>query len=250
METNNLDALGEKLVSCNLDCKGIRNSPQEGIIPRCLILEQRRGKKKSIVVGLNPGKCKLLEKQFYLTNGICYQSIKDHFESKLKESPYFRKTRDLISLLEYDGDILWTELAKCECSDKNGTLPIQTLRNCINEFLRKEIELFDCKVIFALGNKAFDFCALSFPKHFVIGIPHPSGSYGHFNKLIEKIKENKNSYIKELKNGYKKPIAIRISEISDKKDYMGRRAKRAKKADFRKILNKVPDRKPLFGDEL
>jgi hypothetical protein len=33
-------------------------------------------------------------------------------------------------------------------------------------------------------------------------------------------------------------------------DYLKTRAKRAKKEDFRKILAKVPSRKPIHGDEL
>ena len=33
-------------------------------------------------------------------------------------------------------------------------------------------------------------------------------------------------------------------------DYLKKRAKKAKKEDFRKVLAKVPGRKPLPGDEL
>ncbi len=33
-------------------------------------------------------------------------------------------------------------------------------------------------------------------------------------------------------------------------DYLINRTKRAKKKDFRKILTKVPNRKPIHGDEL
>jgi hypothetical protein len=33
-------------------------------------------------------------------------------------------------------------------------------------------------------------------------------------------------------------------------DYLIKRAKRAKKSAFRKVLNKVPNREPLEGDEL
>jgi hypothetical protein len=32
-------------------------------------------------------------------------------------------------------------------------------------------------------------------------------------------------------------------------DYLENRAKRARKADFRKILAKIPSRKPIPGDE-
>lgn len=164
-----LKKLGEELVNCNLNCESINNNPTLGIIPRCLIIENRHGK-NCIVVGLNPGKCKKKERDYYLNRGIKYESLSGYFlESNLKNRPYFKRTRDLITMLGFDGDILWTDLAKCECLGKNGKISIQTLRVCINRFLRKEIKYFKCSTIFALGNVAFDFCALSFPDHFIVG---------------------------------------------------------------------------------
>ena len=44
-------------------------------------------------------------------------------------------------------------------------------------------------------------------------------------------------------------VAEKISAIMTE-EYLQRRAKRAKKEDFRKILDKAPDRKPLHGDEI
>jgi len=43
-------------------------------------------------------------------------------------------------------------------------------------------------------------------------------------------------------------VAEKISAILTE-DYLGRRSKRAKKTDFRKILDNVQERKPLSGDE-
>jgi len=202
-----LNELGEKLVKCNLNCEGINNNPKKGIIPRCLIPEKRNGTNKCIVVGLNPGKCKKKERNYYLTRGIKYKSIVGYFfESNLNKRAYFKRTRDLITQLGFDGNILWTDLVKCECLGKNGKIPVQTLRVCINKFLREEINLFKCSTIFALGNVAFDFCALSFPNHFIVGIPHPTGSYGVFTKLKKRITLNPNYF---------------IDKISDRKDNNG-----------------------------
>lgn len=212
-----LQKLGERLVKCNLNCDGINNKPKKGIIPRCLILEKRHGKNNCIVVGLNPGKCKKKEREYYLNKGIKFGSLSGYFfESNLSNRRYFKRTRDLISILGFDGNILWTDLAKCECLDKNGKLPIQTLRVCINKFLRKEVELFKCTTIFALGNIAFDFCALSFPDHFIIGIPHPSGSHGDFDKLKKRVLSNKKYFIKNIlerrdRNG--KYRAVHLSKV-------------------------------------
>ena len=44
-------------------------------------------------------------------------------------------------------------------------------------------------------------------------------------------------------------VSEKISAIMTE-DYLRSRAKRAKKADLRKILDNVPKRKPILGDEL
>lgn len=210
-----LSMLGEKLVSCDLRCEGINNSPAQGIIPRCLILEKKGAGKASVVVGLNPGKCNQLEKDYYLSHGIKYSSVDEFFE-KIKNYRYFKLTRDLLDILGFDGNILWTDLAKCESLEGIKSPPIQTLRVCIGRFLREEINMFQDSTIFALGNVAFNFCALSFPHQFVIGVPHPTGSHGDFSLLMKTIEKdpshfiNKISDVKDLSGNYK---AIRLTEF-------------------------------------
>ena len=212
-----LNELGEKLVKCDMHCDGIKKDPQKGIIPRCLIVETRAGKGVSIIVGLNPGKCKEEEKDYYLSRGIKFASIAGYFtNSNLHDRPYFKRMRILISALGFKGDILWTNLAKCECSGKNGDVPMQTLRVCINSFLRKEIDVFRSSTIFALGNRAFEFCALSFPEHFIVGIPHPTGSHGDFVHLQEKITVSPAPYlvaIAERKDTNSNYRAIRLVNV-------------------------------------
>lgn len=137
-----IDKLGNELVNCNLHCPGITREPERGIIPRTLIHEKRNGNNKIIVVGLNPGKAFKGEPEYYLSCGCSYQSLKDYFEKVLKSKDYFKKTKELISCLGYDGDIFWTNLVKCECSGKNGNLYPQTKRVCIKKYLRKEIPKF------------------------------------------------------------------------------------------------------------
>ena len=189
-----LNELGEKLVRCDMHCDGIKRDPQQGIIPRTLILEPRKGKGTCIMVGLNPGKCNPKERNYFLDNGIKFASIAGFFNSELHDRRYFKRMRILVSTLGFKGDILWTNLAKCECSGKNGDVPMQTLRVCINRFLRKEIDVFRSSTIFALGNMAFQFCALSFPEHFIVGIPHPA-SHGDFVNLQKKINANLAPYL-------------------------------------------------------
>jgi len=216
-----IEDLRKELVLCNNNCEGIKKNLKEGIIPRCMNLEKRNGKNNSIVVGHNPGKCKKEEKEYYLKNNLSPDSVQTFFEeSELKQKPYFKRTRDLITKLGFEGDILWTDLAKCECSGKNGILPIQTLRVCINKFLRKEINIFKSQVIFALGNKAFNFCALSFPDHFIVGLYHPSGSYGDFHRLKNDVFNNTRKYVDLLskrKDTKENIIAIHLSKFIEKK---------------------------------
>lgn len=211
-----INKLGKKLVKCDLNCEGINNNPKLGIIPRCLIQEPRPGKNSCIVVGLNPGKCKDEEKKHYVKNGIKYASVLGYFfKEGLKDVHYYKETRKLITMLGFDGDILWTELIKCECSDKNIDIPIQTFKICINKFLLEEIKLFKCSTIFALGNVAFNYCALIFQNHFIVGLPHPK-SYGYFNELKKKVKSNKNRFtniFKKSKDDDGKYITIHLSKI-------------------------------------
>jgi hypothetical protein len=202
MKNNNMNInhLGEKLVKCNLNCAGINNNHRKGVIPRCLFLEKRNGKNNCIIVGLNPGKSSKKERSFYIKNGISFNSLKEYFDNNIKNLPYYKRTRELITKLGFNGDILWTELIKCEClKDKNiNDVPIQTFRCCINNFLKKEIDVFNENAIFALGNESFKFFALSFPNNFIIGLPHPTGSYGGFYKLRNKVLLNSNWFKKEI----------------------------------------------------
>jgi len=212
----NINQIGNKLVSCRLDCDGVNNNPERGIIPRCLLIEKQEGRNKCVVIGLNPGKSSKKEQKYYLKNRMTYDAVKNFFlETELRNRAYFKRTRELLSFLNFNGDILWTDLVKCECLGKNGNLPVQTLRTCINNYLKKEIEAFQAKTIFALGHVAYNFCSLSLPSHFIVGLPHPTGSYGHFDRLNQAIRKNPRSYITRIsqrkdKNG--KLIAIYLRE--------------------------------------
>jgi hypothetical protein len=207
--------LGNSLVQCSYQCEGVVNEPEKGIIPRCLIYEERKKNAPgSIVVGINPGKCSESERQYYIDNGKTYKSFIDFWDQKVKNLAYYKKSRELITMLGFEGDILWTDLAKCECRGENGNVPVQTLRVCIDRFLEKEIKILpDNFTIIALGNIAFDFCALRFPNRFVIGLPHPTGAYGTFKRLKDNILENKEKYLADIakrKDDYNYYRAIKI----------------------------------------
>lgn len=204
-----------KVIKCNLQCEGIVNNKKKGISSRGVYLEKRKGKNKCIILGLNPGDIGEKQREYYLKHKLSYKSQQRYFEKILKHKRmYFGRARDFVTMLGFRGDILWTNLAKCQSQKGVKQVPMQTLRICIKRFLQKEIKTFKCDTIFAVGNNSYDFCALSFPNHFVIGIPHVSGSHGDFDYLNKKVKANPSKFIKQLKprkdkNGNYRAIKLR-----------------------------------------
>ncbi len=207
--------IANQLVKCDYKCKGVINDKARGIVPRGLIYEYegRENKKPGvIIIGINPGKSKQDERDFYQNNNqghdSCYKIWKDH------NFQYHKKTREILTELGFKGDIVWTDLAKCECNNRKG-VPLQTLRVCIDHFLEKEIRVIGRNfTIIALGNTAFNFCALRFPKRLVIGLPHPTGAWALFNKLRRDVKLNKLKYLKILKK-CKAPGFYEAIKLSD-----------------------------------
>ncbi|MFH1824228.1 MAG: uracil-DNA glycosylase family protein [Candidatus Firestonebacteria bacterium] len=207
-----IEKMGSELVKCDLNCEGVISDPRMGILPRCLFFEDNKGKNGVIVVGLNPGHSDTDKEQrkYYIKNKCSYESTVKYWEEK--NWGYFKKIREFIEIMNFNGPIIWTELVKCECLEKETfeKIPLQTIRTCIDKFLRKEIKKCpDNYIIIAVGKEAFKFCSLSFPKKFVIGVPHSSGSYSSrlFTELLEDVKNNKNKYKKMISrkkdiNGY------------------------------------------------
>lgn len=70
----------------------------------------------------------------------------------------------------------------------------------------------------------------------------PESIYHHIKEVARKEGVSINQFISSA-------VSEKISALMTE-DYLKNRAKRAKKGDFRKILAKVPSRKPLPGDEL
>ena len=66
------------------------------------------------------------------------------------------------------------------------------------------------------------------------------------HKHIKEISKNEGVSINQFISS---AVSEKISAIMTE-DYLKNRAKRAKKSDFRRILDKVPKRKPIPGDEL
>lgn len=70
----------------------------------------------------------------------------------------------------------------------------------------------------------------------------PDSIHRHIREIAKKEGVSINQFISSA-------VSEKISALLTE-DYLKSRAKKARKKDFRSILNKVPDRKPLPGDEL
>jgi hypothetical protein len=70
----------------------------------------------------------------------------------------------------------------------------------------------------------------------------PQSIHRHIREIAKKEGVSINQFVSSA-------VSEKISALMTE-DYLKSRAKRAKKEDFRKILAKVPSRKPIAGDEL
>lgn len=198
---NQIYRLGKKLVKCTENCKDTNR--EDWRIPRCLNIEteNRKGGKGVIIIGINPGPSSVQERRFFKEGSGTYDVWLERFNHYSKRKiVYFERSRRLADELDFNGPILWTDLAKCELKKGKKHISHQTLRTCIRNFLEKEVKVLPNYPIIALGNDVFDFCSLRFQERLVIGVPHPSGQWSSrtFNKLFTKSGKIKTKFKKEL----------------------------------------------------
>ncbi|MBI4301119.1 MAG: hypothetical protein HY664_00750 [Chloroflexi bacterium] len=181
--------IGCQLVDCDEECSGVQKDKGEGILPRCLVFEtdNRTDGRGSVIVGINPGRSRPVERQFYIKNGPNYEQVLAFWNKKIWNDPYYDRLRKLVHELGFGGPILWTELVKCENGERVEQLPLQTFRTCTRAHLTQELELIpqDWPLI-AVGREAYKALAYLYPSRVVIGIPHAKGSHGQFSKLFDK----------------------------------------------------------------
>lgn len=183
-----IEYIGQKLVRCPETCPDILLSQEAGVLPRCLVLETGQSLEATgaVIVGVNPGSSSESERSFYIHNGLTYDSVVDFWKTNTERIPYYTKLRRLVAALGITGPRLWTELVKCESNPElKGELSIQTQRICASKYLFRELEEVPKDwAVLAVG--ALPFRALSYllPTRPVIGVPHPRGSFGHFDHLF------------------------------------------------------------------
>jgi hypothetical protein len=187
-----IDEIGRDLVRCAIHCRGIALNHCEGILPRCLILETegRAEGKGSVVVGINPGRSKAHEREFYCLNGQTYEQEIRYWQKFIARHPYYRRLRNFADELGFNGAILWTELVKCEnASAESGLPPLQTFRTCTETYLQRELHTVPHNwALIAVGTESYKALAYMFASRTVIGVPYPTGSRGQFARLFNRDK--------------------------------------------------------------
>ena len=192
MLAQRIDEIGRNMAACRRHCDGIHLDPDRGILPRALRLEEegRSGNRGSVALGVNPGRGDAAEQSYYLQHGSTYDAMVAFWEEHRRFSHrYMIRTRGFIDAIGLDGPILWTELVKCQNpSGTKGTPPLSTLRACVHQYLMHEIAAvpLDWPII-SLGREPHRISALMFPTRTIIGVPHPTGSFGHFLRLFNRI---------------------------------------------------------------
>ena len=189
---SHIDEIGRELVRCGIHCRGIALNHSEGILPRCLILETegRAEGKGSVIVGINPGRSKAREREFYRLNGQTYEQEVRYWQQYIARHPYYRRLRNFADELGFKGAILWTELVKCEnASAESGLPPLQTFRTCTETYLQRELKAVPNDwALIAVGTESYKALAYMFASRVVIGVPHPTGSRGQFARLFDRDK--------------------------------------------------------------
>lgn len=191
MQRNAIWNIGEDLVKCAETCADVIHNVSMGILPRCLILDnkERRGR-GCLVAGINPGRSKSSEREFYKSQNSSYDAVNTFWMEKGRHFAYYKKLRQFVDAVGLTGPIIWSDLAKCENkAQHNGLISLQTLRTCTGHYLRKELQAIPKKwPIIGVGTEAYKALAYLEPDRTVIGIPHPTGSHGQFSALCKKDK--------------------------------------------------------------
>ena len=183
-----LNAIGAELVRCSRRCDGVRCDRRTGHLPRCLYLDVtgRHGLRGSVVVGVNPGRSTASERRYYRERDCTFGAVGTWFTELGTHYPYYVYLRRLVDRFGLKGPIVWTELAKCENRRGVTNLPLQTFRTCTDAFLQRELEACPKEwPLVAVGTEAYKGLAYRFPTRTVIGVPHPTGSRGHFHALFQ-----------------------------------------------------------------
>jgi len=145
-----------------------------------------------VIVGINPGAAKEPEIEYFRKHGIDYKTMVEYWHGRIRGFKYYTWLKKIPDNLGLKGPILWTELVKCSSKTKRVLPPLETFRICIRNFLSNELELVPRNwPLIASGSYVYRALSFRFPKRIVIGVPHPTGSYGYFQKMFSRRNSSK-----------------------------------------------------------
>ncbi|MCG3167389.1 MAG: hypothetical protein POELPBGB_03179 [Bacteroidia bacterium] len=183
-----INAIGQEMTTCRHNCDRIINDPENGILPRCLFFDERSSDKKHLIIaiGINPGiadeKEKMKLKKIDNYEEVCKKL------SGYKDHKYYERLSWLIDDLGHTGDILWTELVKCQNADKRKNPNVYTSAFCSSLYLNNEVKqalkFYKKITLLAVGKEVYDKLILMFLENKIVGVYHPR-SYGYFNRMFD-----------------------------------------------------------------
>jgi len=210
--SKSIEKIGNDMVRCDKDCCGIRLEYENGIIPHCLVLDERESdlnSKGCAVIGLNPGPENDNERVYYKENGLSYQSTVDYCWKSygVSKKGHYGMLRTLVRDIGINGPILWSDVVKCQ-KWKKDNIPTDTIRYCSARFLKQELALLPSEwLLIAVGKEAFNLLIFHCLERKVMGVPNPGGSHGLFrwlfdnNKLRDKYKNEINDFMEKSSKG-------------------------------------------------
>lgn len=190
--------IGEEMLLSHPHYPDVALDRQKGILPRDLIFDENGGSGQSrgcLVVGLNPGFSDAPEQAYYRKYGSTYQAIVDYWNLRVKDVPYYSKLRAFVDAFGIKGPVLWTEVVHCEMVNDKIPLSDATILDSAKRYLARELTPIPADwPIIAVGvgkpfqvltaGKPYQILAEKFANRRIIGIPHPTGSFGQFARLF------------------------------------------------------------------
>ncbi|GAB1343188.1 uracil-DNA glycosylase family protein [Gemmatimonas sp.] len=186
---DDLIAIRHEVFRCTRRCDGVACEPERGLRPRGPLIEQRDPASiGALVVGLNPGGSDELEREV-LRRPTHATEWESWVHGRTERSVYLERLRRFVDAVGVRGSIIWSNVAKCECTPGRRGLPLLTQRDCAHRFLVRELTAVPKEwIAVAAGLDAYKALAFLSLNRVVLGIPHPTGANPAFSRLWSKDK--------------------------------------------------------------
>jgi hypothetical protein len=182
-----LRAISEDVYRCTRGCPGIVCRPADGMRPRGPLIQLRTSLSgvPTLIVGLNPGRPAEAERTELRTAASHEDWRVWCAENLFEKNDYTKRLTALAADIGAEGDLVWTNVAKCETPEGRRGVPFETQRQCASNFLVRELAATPKEsLVIAAGKDAFvalNYLAL---ERIVVGVPHPTGASPQYHRLL------------------------------------------------------------------